>query len=188
MNTKKRIMIDMDDVICSGGFLYLVNQFTHQNYTTEDFTKYYMQDIIKPEKKVEWLEFFKNSNMYDQAKFIGSARETIQKLSEAYEVFIVTAYLMKDDISISGKLLKDKFAWLQENLPFIHPQNYVFTNNKDVVNCDIKIDDRPSNLTGTNVTKLLFTAYHNKNLTNEELNAENIQRVDSWEEIEKILL
>jgi 5'(3')-deoxyribonucleotidase len=187
---KKSIMIDMDDVVCDGGFLYLINQFTHKNYTVEDFTKYYMQDVIPLDSKSEWQKFFASNNMYEHANFIGNAHDVIQKLNEKYEVFIVTSYITKDNISTSGKLLKDKFDWLQENLPFISPYNYVFTGNKDIIDCDIKIDDKLSNLTGNihTKTKLLFTAYHNKNLADEELNNNNVQRVDNWNEIEKILL
>ena len=36
--------------------------------------------------------------------------------------------------------------------------------------------------------KLLFTAYHNVNITDEELKAKNLIRVNNWKEIEKILL
>jgi len=187
---KKKIMIDMDDVICNGGFLHLINEFTNKNYTIDEFSKYYMQDIIPVEKKKDWIDFFANSNMYSHAQFIGNAYESIKKLNEVYDIFIVTAYIIKDDPSISGGHLKNKFNWLQENLPFISQSNYVFTDNKGIIDCDIKIDDKLSNLTGNEhtKTKLLFTAYHNKRLTNEELNNKQVQRVNSWEEIEKILL
>ncbi len=128
--------------------------------------------------------------MYEKACFIGNAYDVIQKLNEKYEVFIVTAYVLKDDISGSGKLLKYKYDWLQKYLPFISPYNYVFTSNKDIIDCDIKIDDKLSNLTGNihTKTKLLFTAYHNKKITDEDLNSNNVQRVDNWNEIAEILL
>lgn len=180
-------MIDQDFVICDCGFLYLINEFTHKNYIIDDFANYYMQDAIPTEDKEEWFKFFGSNNMYEHAEFIGNAYEVIQKLNEKYEVFIVTSYIIKDDISISGKVLKNKFEWLQKNLPFINPYNYVFASNKDIIDCDIKIDDRLSNLTGNSI-KLLFTAYHNKKLSDEELNNSNIKRVNNWEEIEKILL
>lgn len=187
---KKKLMIDMDDVICDGGFLYLINKFTNKNYVIDDFANYFMQDVIPIDNKNEWLKFFANNNMYEKAELIGNARDVIQKLNEKYDVFIVTAYIIKDDFSVSGKLLKDKFDWLQINLPFISPYNYVFASNKDIIDCDIKIDDKLSNLTGNinTQTKLLFTAYHNKKLTNEVLNDAQVQRVNSWDEIEKILL
>ncbi|MDD2376890.1 MAG: hypothetical protein PHD15_05370 [Clostridia bacterium] len=185
---KKKLMIDMDDVICNGGFLHLVNKFTNKNYTLNDFEKYFLQDIIPETKKEEWINFFANNNMYERACFIGSAFETIKKLNEQYEIFIVTAYLIKDGIQISGGVLEDKFNWLQKELPFINPCNYVFTDNKDIIDCDIKIDDKLSNLTGNAKIKLLFTAYHNKNLTDKELNKKNIKRIHTWEEIADILL
>lgn len=185
---KKRLMIDMDDVICNKGYLYLINQFLNTNYVEEDFKNYYMQEVIPKERKADWKEFFAKSNIYANAEFIGSAQSSIKKLTEIYEVFIVTAYVIKDYEEISGKVLNDKFNWLRENLPFIPPSNYVFVQNKDIIDCDIKIDDRLLNLTGTAETKLLFNAYHNQKITNEELNNRNVKRVYDWKEIEEILL
>ena len=72
-------------------------------------------------------------------------------------------------------------------MDFIEPQNYIFTADKSIVNCDIKIDDKISNIEGAE-TKLLFTAWHNKDLTAEELNKQNIIRVNNWKEIRKVLL
>jgi 5'(3')-deoxyribonucleotidase len=158
------------------------------NYKEEDFTNYYMQDVIPESRKNEWKAFFAKNNIYANAEFIGTAQSSIKKLSEKYEVFIVTAYVIKDYAEISGKVLNDKFNWLCENLPFIPPSNLVFVQNKDIIDCDIKIDDRLLNLTGTAETKLLFNAYHNKKVTNEELNNRNVKRVTGWQEVESILL
>lgn len=36
--------------------------------------------------------------------------------------------------------------------------------------------------------KMLFTAYHNKDITDEELKDNEVIRVNGWKEIEKILL
>lgn len=185
---KKKIMVDMDDVICSGGFLYLINEFTHEHYLADDFKNYFMQDIIKTEDKENWIKFFEKHNMYTHAKLLDDVYEVLEKLNEKYEIFIVTAYIMKDDVAISGKVVKDKFEWLSKKLPFISPYNYVFASNKEVIDCDIKIDDRLSNLTGSAKTKLLVTAYHNKDITDEELKAHGAQRVNGWKDIEKILL
>ena len=45
-----RIMFDMDDVLVSGGFLYLINSYLGTHYTESDFKTYYMQDIV-PDKE-----------------------------------------------------------------------------------------------------------------------------------------
>ena len=43
-------------------------------------------------------------------------------------------------------------------------------------------------LSGKARLKLLFTAYHNKNMTEEELKENNFVRVNGWKEVEEILL
>ena len=83
--------------------------------------------------------------------------------------------------------MKNKYKFLYEKLDFIEPRNFIFTADKSIVNCDIKIDDKINNIEGAK-TKLLFTAWHNKNLTDEELESQNIIRVDNWKEIEEILI
>lgn len=53
----KKIMIDMDDVICNKGFLKLVNIFLKTNYKEEDLKQYYIQDLIPVEKKMNGVNF-----------------------------------------------------------------------------------------------------------------------------------
>lgn len=83
--------------------------------------------------------------------------------------------------------MKNKYQFLYKKLDFINPRNYIFTADKSVVNCDIRIDDKPINLEGAE-TKLLFTAWHNKDLSEEKLKNNGMIRVNNWKEIGKILL
>lgn len=182
---KKKIMIDMDDVIVSGWFLYLLNKFMHTNYKDEDFNKFYMQDII-PNKK-EFFNYFFNKNLYDYGFLKDGAIDTIKELSKNYEIYICSSYIYKDAEEESGIILKYKHEYLIKYFPFLNPNNFIFTGDKSVVNCDIKIDDRVENL-GNATTKLLFTAYHNKDLTDSELNKKGINRVNNWNEIKNLLL
>lgn len=184
----KKIMIDMDDVICDGGFLSLVNQFLKANYTLKDVKSYYIQDLIHKEQYKEWSEFFNTKNVYDYVKFLPNTYEVMEKLSKKYELYITTAYIFRDNEEYSANNLKNKFEWLSKNLPFISPDNYIFTTNKEIINCDIKIDDKLSNLSGNAQMKMLFTAYHNKELTDKELEKNGVIRVNGWKDIEKILL
>lgn len=184
----ERIMIDMDDVICDGGFLALVNQFLNTSYKKEDIKTYYIQDIIPKEKYPEWTEFFNSKNVYDYVKFLQDSYEVMEKLSKKYELYICSSYIFRDNEEYSAKNLMHKFEWLYENIPFIKPENYIFTSNKEIIDCQIKIDDKLSNLCGKAQRKLLFTAYHNKDITDEELKNDGIQRVNGWKDIEKILL
>ena len=72
-------------------------------------------------------------------------------------------------------------------LPFIRPEKYIFTTNKNIMNFDIRIDDRMNNLEGSDI-KLLFSAWHNRDIRKEELKKRNVIRVENWYDIEKILL
>lgn len=184
----KKIMVDMDEVICGGGFLNLVNEFLEANYKIEDIKIYYIQDLIPKERYKEWSKFFNAKNVYDYCEMIEDTYEVLEKLSKKYEIYIATDYIFRDNKEYSANILKNKFNWLYEKLPFIEPSNYVFTVNKEIINCDIKIDDKLSNLKGKAETKMLFTAYHNKTITEEELKQEGAIRVNGWKDIEKILL
>lgn len=184
----ERIMIDMDDVICDGGFLALVNQFLNANYKKDDIKTYYIQDLIPKERYPEWTEFFNKENVYDYVDFLPDAYEVMKKLSKKYELYICSSYIFRDNEEYSAKNLMNKFEWLYENIPFILPENYIFASNKEIINCQIKIDDKLSNLSGNANKKLLFTAYHNKNITKEELEKNGVKRVNGWKEIENILL
>lgn len=184
----KKIMVDMDDVICEGGFLSLVNQFLKTNYKIEDIKTYYVQDVIPKERLEEWSKFFNTKNVYNYCKMVIDTYEVLEKLSKRYEIYIASAYIFRDNEEYSANNLKNKFKWLYKNLPFISPDNYIFTTNKEIINCDIKIDDKLSNLKGKAETKMLFTAYHNKTITEEELKQEGAIRVNGWKDVEKILL
>ncbi len=182
---KKSIMVDMDDVITTGGFLYLINKYLNTNYTEEDFKDFYMQDVISD--KDAFFKWFRNYNMYDYCTLLPDVKEVLEALSKEYEIFIGTSYIIRDIIKDTGFLLEQKYNFLVENFPFINPYNIVFLGNKSVLNCDIKIDDRIDNLESAS-TKILFTAWHNKDIPKELLDKEKIVRVNNWKEIENILL
>lgn len=182
---KKTIMVDMDDVITTGGFLHLINEYLKTNYTKDDFESFYMQDIVP--NKDEFFKWFKTHNMYDYCSLTPNVYEVLEKLSKNYEIFIGTSYIIRDIIKDTAFLLPQKYEFLINTFPFINPNNIIFLGNKNVLNCDIKIDDRIDNLDGAK-TKILFTAWHNKNISKDELNSKDIKRANNWKEIENIFL
>lgn len=182
---KKRIMVDMDDVITTGGFLHLINEYLKTNYTENDFESFYMQDIVP--NKDKFFKWFKTNNMYDYCSLTPNVYEVLEKLSKNYEIFIGTSYIIRDIIKDTAFLLPQKYEFLINNFTFINPNNIIFLGNKSVLNCDIKIDDRIDNLDGAK-TKILFTAWHNKNISKDELNNKGIKRANNWKEIENIFL
>ncbi len=100
----------------------------------------------------------------------------------------MSAYILRDIPEFSSQFVKYKYDWLYKNLPFLNPEKFIFTSSKDIIECDIRIDDRLSNLEGKAETKLLFSSYHNKEYSKEELEKQGVIRVNGWREIENVLL
>lgn len=187
---KKKILIDVDEVICDPGFLHLINQFLNTNYQLDDFTEYYIDDyaLKTDEIKEKFYQYYLAHNSYDYATLLPNAFEVIQKLNDRYDLYICSACVMFCLVDESGKFFMDKYNWLIKNFPFLDPNKFILTNTKNLLQADIQIDDRLTNLEGNIGTKLLFSSYHNKNITDEELKEKNVIRVNGWLEIEKLLL
>ena len=184
----KRLLIVMDDVICENGFIRMINEFLGTKYKSEDANSYYVNDLIPKDKFEEWVKFFEEKNVYDYVNIVKDAPEVIEKLNKFYDIYIITAYIFRDKPEISGNQLKNKFDYLAKNFPFIAPKKFIFLSDKELVDADIRIDDSVDKLKGKAEMKLLFTAYHNKNIADDELKEKKLTRVNSWKEIEKILL
>ncbi len=185
----KRIMIDMDDTITIDGYINIVNKFLKTNYTYDDIPAYWVDEIVPEKKLPKYLDYFYNKiNIYDYVKINEGAIEVIEELTKYYEVVICSAYTDYRYIEDCVNIVTFKHKWLLKNLPSINPDNFIFTSNKECIKAEIKIDDKINNLEGDAEVKLLMTAYHNKNITKEELKEKNIIRVNDWNDVAEILL
>ena len=192
---KKKLLLDCDEVICFSGFLEAVNAFLGTNYVFDDFTDYYIDEAVIPPKRMdEFNKFINGRNMYENAHILPGAIEAIKKLSEIYDIYILSSCVNPLDIKGSGRILADKYNFLIENLPFIKPGNFIFTSAKHLFKADVKIDDRMPNFEGDEVdVKILFPSYHNKNVGAEELAKAGVIRAGhdwqtGWDNVLEILL
>ena len=184
----EKLIVDMDDVLCEKGFIRMINEFLGTNYEQEDAKSYYINDLIPKDRIKEWAKWYSNRNTYDYVNIVENAQEVMEKLNKKYDLYIATAYVFRDAPEVSGKTLNDKYNFLMKNFPFIDPHKFIFISNKELLEADIRIDDSPKKLKGEAKLKLLFTAYHNKTMTEEDLKKNNFIRVNNWKEVEKILL
>ena len=182
----KTIMVDMDDVLTYGNFSEILENYLGYIPDYDNIKNYYIQDILG-EKKNDFFNKFKDMNIYDNATLLPNCYDVLKELSRYYKIYICTDYIWQEIIAYAGNNLKNKYDFLYQQLDFISPKNFIFTADKSIINCDIKIDDKISNIEGAKI-KLLFTAWHNKEVTKEELDKQNIIRVNNWEDIKKILL
>ena len=176
----------MDEVIVVGKFSNYLIEFLGK----VDFDKLhsqYRQDLIKG-KEEEFKTIYKYKNLYknNNGDYI-ECIEVIKELNEKYDVYIATTYIWKEDVIDAATNLKNKFEYLHYWLPFIDTNNFIFMTDKTKINYDIGIDDRVSNLENCD-KKLLFTEFRNKKLTDNELKAKGIVRVNNWLDVKEELI
>lgn len=194
MAKKKDLLLDVDEVICFSGFLEAVNDFMNTNYVIDDFTDYYIDEVVIPKERFdEFNKFLSNRNLYENAQTLPHAIETIQKLNKVYNIYICSSCINPFDVNGSGKLFADKYNFLINTLPFIKPENFIFTNAKHLFKAAVQIDDRLNNLSEDIETTILFPSYHNKDISDKELREKKVIRAghdwrDGWIEINKLLL
>lgn len=182
----KRLMIDMDNCITNALFMKRINDFLDTNYTLEDQTEYRLQNITG-ERINDFWKYMEDKSFYGDSPLVDNAYETLEILNKKYDLYIVTAFIYYDsNPDISANNLKYKYEYLKKKLPFINPKQYIFIENKKLIHSDIAIDDRIDNLENTE-KKVLMTAWHNKNIREDELKERGIVRVNNWKEILEML-
>lgn len=187
---KETIMIDMDDVIVKGRFIDFLTEFLGE----VDFKKvkgYYLQDLIKGQEE-EFKKEYQYKNLYklDDGSFIEplpNCVEVMKKLNNLYDIYIVTSFVWKENIIDASNNLKNKHEYLKRFFPFLDENNFIYIKDKSKISFDIGIDDRPTNLASCN-KKIFFTKYANEKITDEELEENNIIKVNDWLEIESLLI
>ncbi len=186
----KKIIIDFDEVICDNEFMQSFNEFFNVDMKPSDFENYYIDASIEdPDTKRAFGEYLVQRNFYRGAKLKEGAAAVIEKLSKKHDVYICTAYYMDYVRELCGKVIEQKYAFVAREMPNFNMKKILFTNSKNVVVGDIIIDDNLNNLlTNKSPQKLLFTSENNARYTEAELRAKNVQRVNGWQEIEKLLL
>lgn len=185
----RKILVDIDEVICTSTLLDEMNKYLCTDYKLDDFHEYYIDDILGSDlKKEEFYKNLQNIDLYKDAKIFDNVIEILKKLSHQYEIYICSNCVMYCNKQNSGIFYKHKYDFLINNFPFIVPENFIFTGAKNLFNVDVQIDDCLDNLKGDVSIKLLFDSYHNRDITDDELFKLNIKRVHNWDEIADILL
>lgn len=196
MNNKKILLLDCDEVIVYPKFVECVNDYLGTDYVIDDFTDYYIDTAVIPEDKLDdYNNYVRGINLYDGATIIPGAIDSLKRLSEYYEIYVLSSCVNLTDVEGSGRIFIDKYNFLLKEFSFLNPANFIFTGAKSLFKADVKIDDLVTNFKDDEDVKLkvLFPAYHNRNLTSEDLLKKGIIKAGDdwhhgWENVEKILM
>ena len=187
---KKKLLLDVDYVICDSGYLALLNEFTKKNYKLEDFKLAYLEEeVIKSEaERKKFYKFMADKNPLEYTEIYADAKKVIKKLYDKYDLYICSNCAVEGFKQSSGNHFKFKYEFLIKNFPYIDIKKFILTGSKNLFDVDIQIDDNIKHLQNNTEQKFLYTAYYNKNYTDEYLKQNNITRVNSWKEIADLLL
>ncbi|MFM8913521.1 MAG: 5' nucleotidase, NT5C type [Flammeovirgaceae bacterium] len=169
-----RIAVDMDGVLANAYPQFIIE------HEAEFGRKIAMSDIIG---KAEF-EAFPNGHRYCSSSgffrnlnVIENSQEVLEKLNQKFDIYIVSS---ATEFPLS---LAEKQSWLMEHFPFISWRQLVLCGSKRIVKADVMIDDHFKNLDYFEGKTYLFTQPHNQ-----LAESGRHQRVNSWREIERLLL
>jgi 5'-nucleotidase len=170
----KRILVDMDGVLAD-----VYHRFFELHEA--DFGIRLSVNDIKGLKEAKafpnQLKWVNTPGFFRSVPVMQGSQSGLMKLNEKFEVIVAS---MATEFPES---LTDKQLWLMEHYPFISWKQIVFCGCKDIIKADIMIDDHLKNLDNFKGETIIFTQPHNINIPDSQH-----RRVDSWEEIEKLLL
>ena len=170
------ICVDMDDTIENllPAWVNWLNGRYDLDVQVEDCRSWNMGDNYPMLTESQIVEPLSTKRFWDSVQPKSDAQYYINKLvQEHQDVYIVTA-------SHYGTVGYKMRALIEKFFPAIDWRHIIISSNKQMLKCDVMVDDGPHNLIDGDYHKLLFST-----VTNESFDAERhkIKRVHNWEQI-----
>lgn len=181
---KERILIDVDDTLCIDAMQEICEEYLGKEIDTSLIPSgiYINQVIDSP----EFRRYFLDHNLYDYGKTEQYTVESVKKLSIKYDVYIATTYHYPNAEEFSTRMLPRTLEYLKKHFPFLGENKFLFVGDKSVLNFDISIGDSLSDMIGKK-QNFLLTRYHNKDISEDDLQNRRAIRVNDWKEIMDVL-
>lgn len=177
----KTIGIDMDSVLNNLDEIWILDLYNKEygdNLKYEDMICWDVEKYVKPECGKKIYDFLLRPSFFFNLNPKPDSQRVTEKLSQRYDIYIVTAY--------HPKTVVDKVAWIEKYYPHINPKKIIFCNNKGLIHTDYLIDDGGHNIldyhNNGGLNPIVFNAPWNQYLP------KNFNRVKDWQQIETILI
>jgi 5'(3')-deoxyribonucleotidase len=170
----QKIAIDMDGVLAD-----VYSQFIkmHQQEFGELISIESIYGKTEGEAFVHCRKYIQADGFFRDAPLMEGCKKVLERINQEYDLYLVSAAL-----EFPWSLIQ-KVDWIKQHFPFIGWQQIVLCGSKQIIAADIMIDDHFKNLDHFPGKTILFTQAHNI-----LKDAGRHQRVNNWNEIEKILL
>lgn len=185
---KPTMMIDMDDVIVTGNFFDRICTFLNKSIDISDIKVYYLQTLLgdREDEFWRWITHNHLDNFYEDSPLMDGVYETLDKYNDYILYTVVTSYLWPKSSIVTANNLKYKYEYIMKMLPMIDPARITFTNDKSIESYNIRLDDKLGNIQEGEL-RMLYSAWHNQDITDDELKSQKVIRVDNWQEVDKVL-
>lgn len=174
-NTTPSIAIDMDGVLAD---VYAQFAKFHFEETGEHIPLESIAGVPEFDAFPLLDKHIHRDGFFRETPLMPSAQRVLERLNDAYQIYIVSAAMEYP------KSLLEKYDWLKEHFPYITWRQIIFCGSKYPIHTHIMIDDHFKNLDVFQGEKtFLFTQPHNS-----QAEPGKHQRIDGWDDLEKILL
>jgi 5'-nucleotidase len=170
----KRILVDMDGVLADvyPRFFELFEKETGKRKTIGEVI-----GLKEGEAFPELFRWVETPGFFRTIPVMTDSQRVLKLLNATYDIIVIS---LATEFPVC---LTDKQLWMNEHFPFISWKQVVFCGNKSLIPADLMIDDHLKNLDSFKGPTLMFTQLHNMTIEDSRH-----KRVNSWAEIEKLLL
>lgn len=176
-----KIALDCDNVICNTAESVLQQHYadTGEKLTLDDIKGYYIENYVGDDYKYDFHLIFLKKEMWKRVKVLPNCVEVIKRLHDkGNEIYFVT--------STEPQNVAKKARFLQRTFPFLDIRKRLITTHcKQMIRCDILIDDYEMNLINGSYFGILMNYSWNSNF--DESAYDNIYRVFEWTQVEPII-
>ena len=177
------IGIDVDNTCVNTSFCILEQHYadTGEKLTLDDIKSYYIENYVSDDYKDDFHLIFYKKEMWKRVKVIPHCVEVIKRLHDrGEEIYFVT--------STEPQNITKKARFLQRTFPFLDiRKRLITTHNKQMIKCDILVDDCIDNVINADYVSILMDYPWNSTAIFDEAEYDNIYRVFDWLQVEPII-
>ena len=177
------IGVDIDNCILSTTEAVLEQHYvdTGEKLTLDNIKSYYIENHVSEECKYDFHLIFLKKEMWKRAKVIPNCVEVIKRLhNQGHKIYFVT--------STEAKNVAKKESFLKRIFPFLDiRKRLITTHNKQMIKCDILVDDCIDNVINADYVSILMDYPWNSTAIFDEAEYDNIYRVFDWLQVEPMI-
>ena len=175
------IGVDIDNTIVNTTSCILEQHYadTGERLTLDDIKTYYIENYVSDDYKDDFHLIFLKKEMWKRVKVLPHCVEVIKRLhGQGHQIYFVT--------STEAKNVAKKASFLQRTFPFLNIRKRLITTHcKQMIKCDVLIDDYEENLKNGSYFGILMNYPWNRNF--DDASDDKIYRVFDWTQVEPML-